>query len=83
MHKRLSLLLLLALLLAACGAKATPTATPPPVVADDFAVIADGRLRPRQFVQLTFAGTGRIAEVLVAEGDVVAAGQLIARLESS
>ncbi len=83
MSKRLSLLLLVALLLSACGAQATPTATPPPAVADDFAVIAEGRLRPRQYVQLAFVGAGRIAEVLAAEGEVVAAGQVIARLETS
>lgn len=73
---------LLILVLTACGAQPTPVATQVPVVVDDFAIVADGRLRPLQYVALSFEGGGRIDEVLVAEGDVVAAGDLLARLES-
>ncbi len=78
------LLLTLALLLAACAGAPTPDAAGlPPVVVDDFAVVADGRLRPLQFVELSFASGGLIDQVLVAEGDVIAAGDLLARLETS
>jgi HlyD family secretion protein len=81
--RKLSFLALLMLSLAACTAPPTPEATQLPAVVDDFAVVADGRLRPQRFVELSFAGGGQIAEVLAAEGDLVADGQLLARLESS
>src|SRR5258706_11716336 len=72
------------LVLAACGT--APTAapnggTPLPVVVDNFAVIADGRIVPRQSVQLSFDRGGRVATVLVAEGGSIAADGLIAQLE--
>src|SRR4051794_5521063 len=72
------------LVVAACGS--APTAapnggTPLPVVVDDFAVIAEGRIVPRQFVQLSFAGGGRVDTLLAAEGASVAAEGLIAQLE--
>jgi HlyD family secretion protein len=82
--RKFLLVSLLATTIVACNAQPTPVATGlPPVVVDDFAVVADGRLRPQQFVELSFAGGGQIDEVLVAEGDVVATGDLLARLESS
>lgn len=83
MRKALIISLLTIFGLAACGAQPTPAPTEVPVVVDDFAVVADGRLRPEQFVQLSFAGGGQLAEVLVAEGDTVAEGDLLARLETS
>lgn len=85
MRKSLILSLLsLGLTLAACSAQPTPEGTAlPPVVVDDFAIVADGRLRPQQFVELSFAGGGQIDEVLAAEGDTVAEGDLLARLETS
>ena len=72
------------LALAACGT--APTAapnggTPLPVVVDNFAVIADGRIVPRQSVQLSFDRGGRVETVLVAEGSSLAADGLIAQLE--
>jgi multidrug efflux pump subunit AcrA (membrane-fusion protein) len=83
MTRKLLLLLIVCLVLAACGGQASPTPTAVPVVVDDFAVVADGRLRPAQYVELSFEGGGQIAEVLAAEGEVVAEGDLLARLESS
>ena len=83
MHKLLILTTLTLFILAACGAQPAPTPTAVPVVVDDFAVVADGRLRPAEFLALSFSGGGQIAEVLVAEGDVVAEGALLARLETS
>ncbi|MGH2524240.1 MAG: HlyD family secretion protein, partial [Anaerolineales bacterium] len=83
-RKLTPILLLAGLLLTACGAStATPTGNAPPVVSDDFAVIADGRLLPRQSVQLSFSAGGKVAELLVAEGARVAQGEVIARLENS
>lgn len=85
LKRLLPLLLLGTLALTACGGGAAATAEggAPPVVADDFAVIADGRLLPRQFVQLSFSAGGRVAEVLAREGDALAQGDVIARLENS
>ncbi|GAB4580104.1 MAG: hypothetical protein Fur0022_28430 [Anaerolineales bacterium] len=85
MKARLFILAVLsAILLAACAqAAATPgagEATEIPVVVDDFAVVAEGRLVPRDAVQLSFVTAGQVAEILVEEGDVVRAGDVLARL---
>jgi len=77
------LLPVLALLVAACGAPTTPTPAALPPVVDNLAVVADGRLLPAQSLDLSFAAGGQVAQVLVAEGDTVAAGALIAQLKSS
>lgn len=79
------LLLLTGSLVAACGAIAPPSAsqaepTDLPVVIADTEVVAEGRLVPHQFVNLAFKAGGQVAEVLVKEGETVAAGQVIARL---
>jgi len=72
------IVLSLSLGLAACGGAAT--GTPPPIVVDDFAIIADGRLLPSQFAELSFSAGGQVAEILAAEGDSLAADAVIARL---
>ncbi|MCH7589013.1 MAG: efflux RND transporter periplasmic adaptor subunit [Chloroflexi bacterium] len=51
-----------------------------PVVIDAISVIAEGRLVPIEHVQLNFKSDGEIAEVFVAEGEQVRAGQILARL---
>jgi len=75
-------ILLSALLLTACASASAaelddPTALPP---VQDFAVIAEGRLVPNESVQLGFVSGGQVDEILVAEGDEVKAGEVIARL---
>lgn len=55
-----------------------PTAMP--AVKADTRVIADGHVVPVQSADLSFATTGIVEEVLVAEGDPVQPGQLLARL---
>ena len=75
-------ILLSALLLSACATAAAqelddPTALPP---VQDFAVVAEGRLVPNESVQLSFVNAGQVEEILVAEGDQVKSGDLIARL---
>lgn len=88
-NRIIALVLILSVLaLAACaelgGAQAEEEADIPPVVIDDFAVIAEGMLVPLDSVQLSFNGAGgRIVEVMVDEGDVVEAGDVLARLEDS
>jgi multidrug efflux pump subunit AcrA (membrane-fusion protein) len=71
------------LLLAACGtAKQDPTATPEaPVIAENV-IVAEGRLEPVQFAKMSFNTSGVVNEVLIAEGDQVKAGQVLARLDN-
>lgn len=77
-------LLLAAGLLAGCDLRlpgqakaATPEPTP---VSGPQNVVAEGNLVPRDFSNLGFLMGGRVAEVLVAEGDQVSAGTVLARL---
>lgn len=79
------LILLIGSLAAACGSimpssadQAEPTDIP--VVIADTEVVAEGRLVPHQFVSLAFKAGGQVAEVLVNEGESVAAGEVIVRL---
>jgi multidrug resistance efflux pump len=69
------------LILVACNTAAAqetdPTAVP---IVQNFATVAEGRLVPKESVQLSFVTGGQVAEILVAEGDLVAAGAVIARL---
>ncbi len=51
-----------------------------PFVVDDEKVFAEGHLVPKEFVRLAFVASGRVAEILVEEGDVVNAGEVVARL---
>lgn len=64
------------------GQKKTGAAVTEPVKADGT-VAVDGHLVPVQHAQLTFTTGGQVAEVLVAEGAQVKAGQVLARLEST
>jgi multidrug resistance efflux pump len=79
------LVLLVGSLLAACDSIMPPSAsqaqpTPLPVVVADSEVIAEGRLVPDQFINLAFKAGGQVAELMVAEGESVEAGEVIARL---
>lgn len=80
----LMLVVLSVLALAGCGTNAT-TDTPAadiPIVVDTGQVIAEGRLEPVSYAQLSFLAGGQVVEVLVAEGDVVQAGDVLARLNN-
>ncbi len=77
-------LIVLALSLAACGtAPATAEATPIPTVVAETTIISEGRLEPIHYTELALNANGLISEVLMAEGDTVAAGDVIARLKSN
>ena len=68
-----------ALLLAACGGQATPE----PVQAEPLAaeaVIAEGHLIPNEDLSLSFTVRGKVAEILVEEGQMVREGDVLIRL---
>jgi HlyD family secretion protein len=88
MRKSLLALLLAStlLMLSACAQAAqpepqtAPTSVPP--VFAEAAVIAEGKVVPASNVSLNFELSGTLAELLVAEGDSVLAGQPLARLDT-
>ncbi len=51
-----------------------------PLAIGDAAIVSEGRLVPRETVELAFVANGQVQEVLVQEGDVVKAGDILARL---
>jgi HlyD family secretion protein len=76
------LLLFGGLLLAACGGGATPdaSATEVPITVANSQIVAEGRVVPRDSVELSFLSAGQVDEVLVKEGDVVKKGDVLIRL---
>lgn len=76
------LLTLGALLLSACGG-AAPTPAPVLESSAPAAIVAEGRLLPRESLPLAFGARGKVAEILVKEGDTVRAGDVLARLAES
>jgi HlyD family secretion protein len=66
--------------LQAPGAAVAPT--PLPAIESAPQIIVDAVVVPARFAELSLATSGIVAEVLVAEGDFVEAGQVIARLEN-
>lgn len=61
---------------------AGPTPTPLPAVESAPQIIVDAVIVPARFANLSMAASGIVDEVLVAEGDFIEAGQVIARLEN-
>jgi multidrug resistance efflux pump len=79
------LVLLGSALLAGCDqltGGADPAALPvsAPVTQQDDMIIAEGHVVPGEEVGLFFTVSGKVAEVLVAEGDLVSKGDVLARL---
>ena len=60
--------------------QAQPTPTVLPTVAPKGGISAEGRVAPRDFTSLAFAANGKVAELLVKEGDTVKKGDVLARL---
>ena len=82
--KYMVLMTLFALALAACANQSTATAeaaTPVPPLANE--IIAEGHLKPVRAVNLSFQAPGLVEEVNVKIGDLVSAGDVLARLASA
>jgi multidrug resistance efflux pump len=58
----------------------TPEATNQPITEIDSKITAEGKLVPKDSVQLAFTTSGQVAEVLVKEGDIIKKGDVLARL---
>ena len=71
-------------LLAGCVARPVqePLPSAPPQVAEPAQQAVKGRLEPRRFIELSPSAPGRVAEVLVEEGQAVTEGQVLFRLDS-
>lgn len=78
-NKLILLLVVPALILSACGAQ-EEAPTPQPEVLPVEAVIAEGHLVPNDDLTLSFTVRGKVAEILVAEGDSVREGDVLIRL---
>ncbi len=91
-HKRLSVILLSVVVLA-CAGRAfamTPGATSARTSDTEFVsqvsgdtVVASGEIAPAQEAQLSFTVLGRVETMMVTEGDIVAAGEVLAMLETT
>lgn len=75
---------LLAVALTACGANATatPESTPIPTVEADNTIIAEGKLEPITYTEVSLNTSGLVSDLLVKEGDTIAAGDVIAVIRS-
>ena len=71
---------IIALLAACTGGAATAQPTAIPTVVSGAQIVAEGRIVPADDVYLSFFASGQVAEVLVEEGDLVKAGDVVARL---
>ncbi len=82
--RAITLLVLPGLILAACAPASAPTATAAPTATSKAAavVVAEGRVEPIRYAEIALNASGLVSEVLQKEGDAVAAGQVIARLEN-
>ena len=77
-----SWIILFVLIATACGGAPSGGAepTPIPTVIADTQIVSEGRIVPRDEVYLSFFTNGQVSEVLVEEGDLVKAGDVVARL---
>ena len=84
LHLWTTLLILTTFLVSGCEAitgQPETTSTPLPVIVQDPGVLAEGRLTPQKYVNLSFTSGGMVEALLVEEGQQVEAGQVIAHLD--
>ena len=74
-----------ALLISSCsaGSSATPTPEANTTASAPALIVAEGRLEPIRYTDLALNTNGLVSEVLHKEGDSVAAGEVVARLENT
>lgn len=79
-------MLIVVFVTSACGGGSTVTVEPDltdiPLVEDSFSVIAEGRIVPDRYVNLTFSNGGIVAEVFVENGQQVKKGEVLAHLRA-
>ena len=76
-HKLFITFVGLALLFTACSPAATATTEFIPTVIADSTIIAEGRVEPVRYAEVTFTTGGLVSEVLAQEGQAVKAGELL------
>ena len=80
----LSVLIIASFVLAACGslpgAPGAGTPTPLPTVVSQTNIVSEGRVVPRDDVQLSVFTTGQVEEILVDKNSVVKTGDVLARM---
>ena len=84
-HTLLAALPVAALVLSSCSAAPAATSTPEAglTVEAPSVIVAEGRLEPIRYAELALNTSGLVSEVLHKEGDVVQAGEVIARMENA
>jgi len=70
------------LILSACSTQTQET-TPTPILAQSNTILAEGRLKPVNSMTQSFSISGKIAEILIQEGESVQKDEVIAKLENS
>ena len=82
MKKFLLIILILIAALALTACNTTPETTPAPktTAVSPNAVIAEGRVVPNDFLYMSFPVRGKVAEILVENGDTVSEGDVLIRL---
>jgi multidrug resistance efflux pump len=81
MKRKLLLSLIgLTLLFTACAPATTATPELIPTVIADSTIIAEGRVEPLRFGEISFNASGVVSEVLVEEGQSIKKGELLIRL---
>ena len=82
--KKLSIFFVLfsvaAILMTGCAPKAEETVVTETIAQPNY-LIAEGRLMPANYLDISFSVPGQVIEVLVKEGDSVEVGQVIAKLD--
>ena len=74
----------ISLLIAACGSASTsaPEATSISMVVADDSIIAEGKLEPIAYTEISLNASGLVSDIIVEEGDQIAAGDVIAVVRS-
>ncbi|HUI88227.1 MAG TPA: HlyD family efflux transporter periplasmic adaptor subunit [Anaerolineales bacterium] len=84
MNRKILTILISSLVLASCSTLSARSATPSaiPTVLADSSIIAEGRVEPVRYVNIGLNSSGLVSDVFVQEGDTVAPGEVIARIQS-